>query len=105
MKTDGLRDDDKGRHTTTHREMIFTDKGILIDTPGMREFSNADVTQGLSHEFADIITLMSSCKFKNCQHHSEPGCAVVHAINEGTLSRERLNNYYSLEKRARQAKK
>lgn len=106
MKTDGLRDDDKGRHTTTHREMIFTEKGILIDTPGMREFSNADVTQGLSHEFADIIALMSSCKFKNCQHHSEPGCAVVHAINEGTLSRERLNNYYSLEKEAaRQARK
>lgn len=106
MKTDGLRDDDKGRHTTTHREMIFTDKGILIDTPGMREFSNADVSTGLSHEFQDILDLMTQCRFKNCQHHTEPGCAVQEALNDGILSQDRLSNFYNLEREAaRQARK
>lgn len=98
MKTDGLRNDDKGHHTTTHREMIFTDKAILIDTPGMREFASFEGSKGLEHEFQDIMTLMSQCKFSDCQHKKELGCAVLEALDDGRLDADRYKSYLSLQK-------
>lgn len=93
MDTGGLRNDDKGRHTTTHREMIITDKGLLIDTPGMREFALLDADEGIHHGFEDIEALMLTCKFNNCTHTSEPGCSVQAALADGTLPIKRYKNY------------
>lgn len=100
MKTDGLRNDDKGHHTTTHREMIFTDKAILIDTPGMREFSSY-TGEGLAHEFQDIIDLAKACKFADCRHDKEPGCSIQAALKSGELDKTRLRSYYNLLKEAK----
>ncbi len=106
MQTDGLRNDDKGHHTTTHREMIFTEGAILIDTPGMREFSSFEGHEGLEHEFQDIVTLMASCKYSNCSHSKEAGCAVMAALEDGSLEASRYRSYINLLKEvARQDKK
>lgn len=106
MKTDGLRDDDKGHHTTTHREMIFTDGASLIDTPGMREFSTFQGQEGLTHEFQDILDIAKACRFDDCRHDGEPDCAIAQAIEEGTLDKKRYRSYLTLEKEiSRQDKK
>lgn len=97
LATSGLRNDDKGRHTTTYRQLLVLPLGgIVIDTPGMRELqiAGADLTKS----FADIIELSERCYFKDCHHGSEPGCAVQNAIADGTLSRERFANYQKLQK-------
>lgn len=101
MKTDGLRDDDKGHHTTTHREMIFTDGAILIDTPGMREFSSFDGSAGIEHEFQDIIDIAKDCRFDDCKHNNEPGCAIKLALESGELEAKRYRSYINLEKEIR----
>jgi ribosome biogenesis GTPase len=89
--------DDRGQHTTTSRQMIFLPGGgILIDTPGMRELQVWNHGQGAMLAFDDIATLSQSCKFRNCGHHGEPGCAVESAIQEGELTIERLENYRKL---------
>lgn len=91
---------DKGRHTTTHREMyLLPTGGAVIDTPGMRELGidSADLTK----TFSDIDALVSSCKFGNCQHNNEPGCAIQNAITNGLLSEERLHSYNKLKKEAK----
>lgn len=94
-------DDDKGRHTTTHRELfVLPYGGIVIDTPGMREFQILDAEQGIDTTFEDIQILASQCKFSDCSHGSEPGCAVKKAIGEGSLSEVRFNNYIKLKKEA-----
>jgi len=98
MKTDSLRNDDKGHHTTTHREMIFTDKASLIDTPGMREFASFEGSEGLEHEFQDIVTLMKSCKYTNCSHKKELGCAVITALEDETLNVDRYKSFINLQK-------
>ncbi|MEH7332263.1 ribosome small subunit-dependent GTPase A [Neobacillus drentensis] len=91
--------DDKGRHTTTHRELVLLPNGsVLIDTPGMRELQLWESADGLSETFSDIEELAGLCKFRDCQHKDEPGCAVVLAIHEGTLSFERLTSYNKLQK-------
>ncbi|UWP59407.1 ribosome small subunit-dependent GTPase A [Ruminococcus gauvreauii] len=100
MDTNGLRNDDKGRHTTTRRELIpLKDGGMVIDTPGMRELGleNAD----LSRTFTDIEEYAKACRFRDCTHNSEPGCAVQQAIADGVLSAERLQSYKKLKKEAR----
>ena len=100
LETNGLRNDDKGRHTTTRREMfIIPDGGVVIDTPGMRELGidNAD----LSKTFSDIDELSAQCKFSDCTHSNEPKCAVQDAISTGLLSRERFESYLKLKKEAR----
>lgn len=100
LDTQGLRSDDKGRHTTTRRELILLKNGgIVVDTPGMRELGleNAD----FSKAFADIDELASSCKFRDCKHGSEPGCAVQKAVCDGLLSAERLLSYQKLKKEAK----
>ena len=100
LDTNGLRNDDKGRHTTTRRELILLpDGGAVIDTPGMRELGieSAD----FSKAFADIEELSSQCKFNDCTHESEPNCAVKMAINNGVLPEERLASYRKLKKEAK----
>ncbi|TMW71197.1 ribosome small subunit-dependent GTPase A [Alteribacter natronophilus] len=99
METDGLRNDDKGRHTTTRRELfVMPDGVILIDTPGMRELGVQSVD--LSRSFSDIDELSAACRFNDCQHNSEPGCAVKGAITEGKITEERLHSYRKLEREA-----
>lgn len=92
---------DRGRHTTTNRELILLPEGgIVIDTPGMREFHILDVDESLDTTFADINDLAESCRFSDCTHTTEPGCAVLEAISNGTLKKERYNNYIKLKKEA-----
>jgi ribosome biogenesis GTPase len=89
--------DSKGRHTTTSRSLHFTSSGVLLlDTPGMRELQLVDCQQGVEETFADISALAMQCKFGNCQHQSEPGCAVRAAIESGNLDERRLQNYHKL---------
>ena len=89
--------DDRGQHTTTSRQMLFLPcGGILIDTPGMRELQLWNNEEGAEHAFEDIATLAQSCKFRDCAHHGEPGCAIAAAINHGLLQAERLENYRKL---------
>lgn len=91
--------DDKGRHTTTHRELIMLSNGsILIDTPGMRELQLWESSEGLTETFSEIVELAEKCRFRDCQHKDEPGCAVIKAIDEGLLDVERLISYNKLQK-------
>ena len=96
--TGGIReDDDKGRHTTTRRSLIaLDDGGLILDTPGMREIQLAECKEGIATTFADIKAYANHCKFSNCQHQTEPGCAVQQAIESGDLDERRLNNYFKL---------
>lgn len=99
MKVNDIRDEDgKGRHTTTHRQSIVLPSGAtIIDTPGMREIGVMDVEEGVNDTFTDIAQLVQSCKFSNCRHQSEPGCAVKIAIEEGRLTKERFELYQNLQ--------
>lgn len=91
--------DGRGRHTTTHRQLIMLDSGVMIiDTPGMRELGIWDAADGLEHSFADIERYFGKCKFRDCRHQSEPGCAIKQAIENGELSQERWNSYLQLKK-------
>lgn len=103
MKTSGIReDDDKGRHTTTYRKLIELPSGVtIIDTPGMREIGMANVQEGIDETFSDILELECRCKFSNCRHETEPGCAVKAAIENGQLSLERYELYKNLGKENR----
>lgn len=107
MKVNNIRDDDdKGRHTTTSRELIQLKTGaILMDTPGMRVLGINDSMEGLSETFTDVEELAGQCRFGDCKHGNEPGCAVREAIENGTLSIGRLNSYQKLLKEAAYAKK
>lgn len=96
--TGGIREDDsKGRHTTTSRSIhLLPSGGILMDTPGMREIQLADCEAGVSETFADVEALAENCRFSDCQHQTEPGCAVQAAIEDGTLEMRRFTNYLKL---------
>ena len=98
MKTSAIREDDaKGRHTTTHRQLILLQDGVeIIDTPGMREVGMANTEEGIDAAFSDIIRLEGMCRFRNCRHETEPGCAIKAAIESGELARERYDLYVSL---------
>ena len=99
MQTGGIREEDsKGRHTTTHRELIELDGVSFIDTPGLRELGMIDAEAGIAGTFSDIAELISQCAFSDCAHRSEPGCAVREALENGTLSPERWKTYSRLEK-------
>ena len=91
--------DARGRHTTTHRELIpLPGGGALIDTPGMRELTLWAEDADLSGGFSDIEALAASCRFVDCQHDGQPGCAVREAIASGELSSERLAHYAKLQR-------
>lgn len=103
MDTGAVRENDsRGRHTTTHRQLIRLSCGaMIIDTPGMRELGMWDVSTGLGETFSDIEQYFPLCRFSDCRHKSEPGCAVNAAIENGELSRERWNSYLKLKKEAK----
>src|SRR5690606_4688784 len=89
--------DSKGRHTTTVREMFLLPQGgILIDTPGMREFGLWNASDGVSKVFDEIELFAENCRFNDCTHTIEVDCAVIAALNSGAISRERYNSYLKL---------
>ena len=100
MQTGEIREDHgKGRHTTTHRQMIRLNNDVwIIDTPGMREIGMASADEGIDRTFSDIVALEGQCRFRNCKHETEPGCAVKAAIASGELSKERFELYRNLGK-------
>lgn len=103
MKVNDIREDDsKGRHTTTHRQLIMLSNGtMIIDTPGMRELALWNIEDGLDTTFSEIEELSRLCRFKDCSHNKEPGCAIKKALLSGELSYDRWNNYIKLQKEAR----
>lgn len=98
MATRSIREDDaKGRHTTTHRELVLLPGGgLLLDTPGMRELALWEADDGLSATFEDVEALEAACRFSDCKHTSEPGCAVRTAIEAGDLDPARWQNFLKL---------
>lgn len=100
MRTGGLRSDGmRGAHTTTNRQMLLlADGALFIDTPGMREFGVVGESEGIGEAFRDIDELAGGCRFRDCLHENEPGCAVRKAVNEGRLDPKRLKSYRSIEK-------
>lgn len=103
MKVNDIREDDsKGRHTTTFRHLMLLENGaMIIDTPGMRELGMWTVSEGLETVYSDIEALASRCRFADCTHDSEPGCAVKAAIASGELPVERFHHYLKLLREAR----
>jgi ribosome biogenesis GTPase len=92
-----LRSDERGRHTTTARQLIpLPEGGTLIDTPGMRELGLLDDAGGLTTSFADVLAFAERCRFRDCAHSGEPGCAVAAAIESGKLPAERFASYRKL---------
>lgn len=100
MTTRSIREDDaRGRHTTTHRELVLLPSGaMLLDTPGMRELGLFDSAEGVAAGFADIEELARACRFGDCAHGHEPGCAIRDAISNGTLAPERFESFRKLQR-------
>jgi ribosome small subunit-dependent GTPase A len=97
-----IRDDGKGRHTTTARELhLLPGGGLLIDTPGMRELGLYEDRDGIAAAYADVTSLAEQCRFRDCAHRTEPGCAVAAAIEDGRLDPARLVGFRKLEAEAR----
>ncbi len=103
MDTREIREDDsRGRHTTTYRNLVrLPDAGMIIDTPGMRELQLWESDSGLQGTFEDVESLGGSCRFRDCTHENEPGCAVLAAVRNGLLSAARLESYRKLKKELR----
>jgi ribosome biogenesis GTPase len=94
-----VREDGRGRHTTTHRELVIVaGRGLVIDTPGMRELQLWDADAGLSAVFADVELTARECRFADCAHEAEPGCAIRAALDAGRLDRDRYDGYRKLER-------
>lgn len=100
MATQAIREDDaRGRHTTTHRELVLLPSGgLVLDTPGMRELGLWDAEAGLTAAFADVADLAADCRFADCRHEGEPGCAVQAALDEGRLAPDRLASFGKLQR-------
>ena len=93
--------DGRGRHTTTARELhLLPGGGLLVDTPGMRELSLYDDTEGIDTAYADVAVLAADCRFRDCQHRTEPGCAVAAAIDDGSLDPARYSAWRKLQAEA-----
>ena len=102
LHTAEIRSDGRGRHTTTHRELVPLESGaLLIDTPGMRELQLWAGEEVLDSTFAEIAELAGECRFSDCSHEHEPGCAVKTAISDGTLPAERFASYRKLQREMR----
>lgn len=104
MSVKEIREDDsRGRHTTTHRQLIMLPSGaMVIDTPGMRELGMWDVSTGLGEAFGDVEAVLEHpCRFNDCKHQSEPGCSVKAALENGELSPERWQSYLTLKHEAK----
>jgi len=101
LETQDVRSDGRGRHTTSHRELVLLPGGaLLLDTPGMRELQ-LWTTESLDTSFADIVELAGECRFGDCSHNSEPGCAIKAALAGGTLEQERWRSYQKLQRELR----
>jgi ribosome biogenesis GTPase len=102
MEVKAIREDDaKGRHTTTRRQLVTLPGGAcIIDTPGMRELGLWDASEGLSGLFSDIEDLLGACRFSDCRHQTEPGCAIRAAIENGELPPKRWERYNKLKREA-----
>ena len=99
LATQELRSDGKGRHTTTHRELVqLPTGGLVIDTPGIRELQLWVADEGIDEAFEDITELFTRCRFSDCAHDREPGCAVHAALDDGTLTAERWDSYLKLQR-------
>jgi ribosome biogenesis GTPase / thiamine phosphate phosphatase len=97
MDTKVIRSDGRGRHTTTHRELVMLPSGgLVIDSPGIRELQLWDGGEGLKETFDDIAELATACRFSDCAHEREPGCAVKAAVDDGRLAATRLESYRKL---------
>jgi len=108
MPTQAIREDDaRGRHTTTHRQLVLLPNGrLMLDTPGMRELGLWEADAGVATAFADVEALAAHCRFKDCAHAAEPGCAVQAAIADGTLDQNRVRSFAKLQRElARDARK
>lgn len=95
MAVKAIREDDaRGRHTTTHRQLVMLPSGaMVIDTPGMRELGLWNAGEGIRAAFSDVEDLTLRCRFSDCSHNNEPGCAVLAALEDGSLTREQWENY------------
>jgi len=100
MQTREIRENDaRGRHTTTHRELVLLPNGSLIlDTPGMRELGLWDADAGVASAFSDVEALTKNCRFHDCRHRTEPGCAVLQALSNGTLDPARWESFGKLQR-------
>jgi ribosome biogenesis GTPase / thiamine phosphate phosphatase len=99
VATGEVRSDGRGRHTTSHRELLVLPQGgVLIDTPGLRELQLWETDGGLEKAFADVAELVNQCRFSDCAHDTEPGCAVRAALEDGSLPQERWDSYLKLER-------
>jgi ribosome biogenesis GTPase len=97
LETKGVSGTGEGRHTTVRRELILLDGGALvIDNPGMREFGILGADSAIGESFSDIIALAAGCRFRNCSHTADPGCAVINAMEAGEIGREHYDNYIKL---------
>lgn len=95
-------DDSKGRHTTTHRELLLLPSGgMIIDTPGMRSLALWEAQEGMDHMFSEIENAVKMCKFTNCTHQKEPGCAVQAGIKSGEIDENRFGNWRKLQNEMR----
>ena len=102
MKVRDLRQDGRGRHTTTHRELVpLSGGGLLLDTPGMRELQLWAGEEALDSTFEDVVRLFRHCRFNDCAHEREPGCAVQAALRDGTLQQERYDSWRKLQRELR----
>jgi ribosome biogenesis GTPase len=102
LRTNEIRADGRGRHTTTHRELVpLPEGGLLLDTPGMRELQLWTADSGLDETFTDVTELAARCRFNDCSHDGEPGCAVRAALAEGSLEAERYASYEKLQRELR----
>jgi ribosome biogenesis GTPase len=98
QRVGGLRDDGKGRHTTTRREIVvLPDGGMLLDMPGMRELGLVDADDGLRDAFPEVAALVERCRFRDCRHETEPGCAVQEALASGALDPVRHASWRKLD--------
>ena len=99
MKVSHIREKDgRGRHTTTHRQLIVLPSGVtVIDTPGIRELGMCGVSEGIEDTFSDVTKYFGQCKFSNCKHQTEPGCAIKRAIADGELLEDRWEFYCNLQ--------
>ena len=101
LATGEVDSEGKGRHTTTHRQLVpLVDGALLLDTPGMRELGLWAGDSGLELAFADIAGLSDHCRFRDCRHQAEPGCAVLEAVEQGALDSERLESWHKLQREA-----
>ena len=104
MRTGEVLDDGRGRHTTTHRELVALPNGVLvIDTPGMRELQLWSAETGLDLAFDDVTSLAERCRFADCSHAGEPGCAVQAAIDGGVLKTARVESWRKLSREVARA--